>query len=282
MIYYKVKKESSTGVKLCALLKQIAEVDKVADDLAKQVGADAYLPHEYGDYGGMMAVSFPEKSRPSLKLWELVGQMNDGHKYYVPKVRVTEEWMPSHQAVEYEFSSRHLVEDKEVKYKDMIGVFSREQAAMFAGLQLTTYSVEALARKYNIENKNLYLIRAGVSAQHVLEGYADHVIAEFMRSQVEDMSINEKLSEISFRRVETIEGHSKAVSFYKKFMRLPIIPMGCTNAICQVDDNKHRCGIMESDDFIYITAGEESTCADFLSVSEEEFVLHINKYSNER
>lgn len=271
MYIYKVKKETGTGQKLVALLRQIDECDEAADRLAVSVGANAYLPHEYGDFGGMMAVSFPPTTLPSSTDWESVGEMNDGHKYYVPRVQITEEWMPASKAAEYELNSRYLVEGKTVKYEQLVGVFSREQAAAMAGLQLTTPSIELLGKRHDIKKHEMSLLRVGVPAQHALKDFPDEVIAEFMRTQVEDMCIAEKLNGIPFRRVEKIRGHNKAVAFYKKCMQLPTVPLGTTNALCQVNDDKHRCGVSEYEDYVYITAGAESACEEFEPVTKAEF-----------
>lgn len=271
MYIYKVKKETSTGQKLVALLRQIDECDEAADRLAVSVGANAYLPHEYGDFGGMMGVSFPPTTLPSSTDWESVGEMDDGHKYYVPRVQVTEEWMPASQAAEYELNSRYLVEGKTVKYEQLVGVFSRKQAAAMAGLQLTTPSIEVLGKRHDIKKHEMSLLRVGVPAQHALKDFPDEVIAEFMRTQVEDMCIAEKMNGTPFRRVEKIKGYNKAVSFYKKCMKLPTVPLGTTNALCQVNDDKHRCGVSEYEDYVYITAGAESACEEFEPVTEAEF-----------
>lgn len=271
MYIYKVKKESNTGQKLVALLRQIDECDEAADRLAISVGANAYLPHEYGDFGGMMAVSFPPTTLPSSKDWESVGEMNDGHKYYVPRVQVSEEWMQASKAAEYELNSRYRVDSKNVKYEQLMGVFSREQAASMAGLQLTTPSVDVLGKRHSIPKHEMSMLRVGVPAQHALKGFTEEVIAEFMRTQVEDMCIAEKLNGTDFRRVEHVKGYNKAVAFYKKCMDLPTIPQGTTNALCQVNDDKHRCGVSEYEDYVYITAGAESTCEEFTPVSDLEF-----------
>lgn len=271
MYIYKVKKETGTGQKLVALLRQIDEVDEEADRLAVSVGANAYLPHEYGDFGGMMAVSFPPTTLPSSADWESVGEMNDGYKYYVPRVQITEEWMPASEAAKYELNSRYLVESKTVKYEQLVGIFSREQAAVMARLQLTTPSIEVLGKRHDIKKHEMSLLRVGVPAQHALKDFPDEVITEFMRTQVEDMCIAEKMNGTPFRRVEKIKGSNKAVSFYKKCMQLPTVPLGTTNALCQVNDDKHRCGVSEYEDYVYITAGAESACEEFEPVTDLEF-----------
>lgn len=271
MYIYKVKKESNTGEKLTALLQQIAEADRAADALALEFGADGYHPDGSVDFGGIWALTFPKASIVNPEVWEKLPADENGTVYYLPRIAVRSQFIPSEEAEQYENSPCHIVTKGEVEYGKLIGVFSREQAAELAGIELTTPSIERLCKKYEIPDKDARIVRMGAPAQEVLKEFPDEVKMDFMRTQAEDRCITEALNGRKFRSVDFIDGTARAVEFYKKCRALPAILPGITNAICQVEDNDHRCGVMDYENYIYITAGAESTCPDCTAVTEEEF-----------
>lgn len=271
MYIYKVKKETGTGQKLVALLRQIDECDEAADRLAVSVGANAYAAVDSLDFGGIAGFAFPRGTLLSNKHWLKLEPDDKGDTYYFPKIEETTEWLPEEDAALLKNESSYLVEEKSVSFSYIQLNFTRKQAAEYAGIKLTTQPIERLCNKHNVPKDIRIKLATGIPASTALANWGTDIVAEFALSQKEDYEIMSKIHDKKFSLVHQFHGSKQAVSLFKKMAVLPTIPYGTTNALCQVNDDKHRCGVSEYEDYVYITAGAESACEEFEPVTEAEF-----------
>jgi len=82
LYYYRTLRTSITGMQIQSLHKAIYEVNKAAQDFAKQCGARAYENSTLVAHGGLAYLTFA--SKPDPKLWKYL-KMEDGEALYVPK-----------------------------------------------------------------------------------------------------------------------------------------------------------------------------------------------------
>lgn len=269
--YYKILKESVTGKSITKLLDEISICDKEADKLAIEVGACAYLADNQSDFGGIAAFLFPENHIINKTLWDEIPMDNSKEKYYIPKVEVAQKFIEEKKAEEYRDNPKAIISEIPVPFNQIMINFSREEAAIMAGIKLTTSPIERIGKKYGISRKMLNMIAAGIRIEEVFPELPENIARDLRLSVMEDNEILHAMKGKRFLYLSLLEGPQYAINIYRKMQNLPAIPNGTVNSLLGVKNNQYRCGILNCSTYIQITSPEALDGADILPSNEMEF-----------
>lgn len=281
--YYKIPKKSTTGKSIIKLLDEISICDKKADDLAMEVGAYAYLADNQADFGGISAFQFPENHIINKTLWDEVPMDDTTEKYYIPKVKVTQKFIEAEKAEKYRNNPKAIISEIPVPFNQIMINFSREEAAIMAGIKLTTPPIERIGKKYGIHKKTLNMIATGIRVEEVFPEIPQDIARELRLSVMEDNEILYAMKDKLFLHISLLEGAQSAIKIYNKMQSLPAIPNGTINSLLGVKNNQYRCGILDYGTYIQITSPEYLDGTDILPSDEMEFqaaMAYMNKKNN--
>jgi hypothetical protein len=275
MFFYKIKKDTPIGLRVCNLFNKIEACHEAAEKTAKKIGAIAYLPDVNSDYGGISAIEFPENKKPGPE-WERLPETDElKGSFYVPAIEVRTFTVPKEVISKYKFKNNYIISEKEFNFNEVKIHFSREEAASMAGIALITQPLERLAKKYGLSKQEVSMLMAGIPAYNVLKGQPNEVVAACLGSQKEDAEIEKKLSEKKFKCIQEIKGGPKALKIYNEISSLPVIPQGTFDHVLGIENSNQRPGITRGKDFFYcVTAKEIKGCE---HISEKEWNESIKK-----
>lgn len=278
--YHKILKDSATGKSVAKLLDEISVCDKKADKLAMEVGACAYLADNQADYGGIAAFQFPETHIINKTLWDEVLIDDTKEKYYIPKAKITQKFIEAEKAEEYRNNPKAVISRIPIPFNQIMINFSREEAAIMAGVKLTTPPIEKIGKKHGISRKILNMIAAGIRIEEVCPDIPEDIARDLRLSVTEDNEILSAMKDKRFVHLSLLEGPQYAINIYRKMQDLPAIPNGTVNSLLGVKSSQYRCGILDCGTYIQITSPEPLNGADMLPSDEMEFqaaMLYMNE-----
>lgn len=270
ILYYKVHKSSTLGQLIAAVMERVQLCDSEADGLAKEVGAYAYLPSSLSDYGGIDAFAFSKNKLVNQRIWKPISVEGMEDTYYVPAVLVTTKVVLEKDRHLYD-KKNQIVSGNTVPFSSVSIMFSREEAAAMAGIALTTQPIERLAKKYGVDRKTVCMLRWGASADALLPDMDEDVRTAFRLSALEETQVLDRLKKERFYSVMVLDGEPVAVEIYRKMMSLPTVPAHTVNGLLGVESQEIRCGILDKEEFYYVSSPEEIDKGDVIPSCESEF-----------
>lgn len=268
--YYLIPKQSPVGEKLEKLVRQCNEAEAEADKLAKELGAIAYSPDIFNDFGGITALEFPSNRVPDKRIYTLY-QNENGVNWYGPKVEVTVKPMPIATAELLKGKYGYIVDDKEKTFQEVAMAFSREEIVQISGMKFSGQPLSKFVKDKLISKEEMMRLECGEAPEKVLMNSSPILLEQVNVSINETKMLKEALSPLRFRMVANIRGSRKAIQLYKRLQALPVVPSGLANAIVGATNNEYRVGIVYYGDNFYISCHEELHAAGMQPVSKEEF-----------
>lgn len=275
MFFYEIKKDSLLGEKLNNLYAEIEHAHHAAEQLAKKIGAIAYLQDPNSDFGGISAVEFTAKKKIGDEWEQLPATDELKGKFYVPAVRIRTITVPTSHTAKFKYKDKYVISEKDFGFKEVQVMFSREEAAKMANITLCTQPLERLAKKFGLSMQETFMLTSGIPAHIVLKDKPDEVVAACTGSQREDAEIEKKLSEKKFKVVQEIKGGPKAVKLYRELISLPVIPSGTFDHVLGIENSSQRPGITKGKKAFYCVTEKEIN--GYTPISEEEWDKRIKK-----
>lgn len=268
--YYLIPKRSPIGEKLEKLVRQCNEAEAEADKLAKELGAIAYSPDIFNDFGGITAFEFPNNKVPDERLYAFY-QNENGVNWYGPNVDVTVKPMPVSTAELLKDKYGYIVDDKEKNFQEVAMAFSREEIMQMSGMKFSGQSLSKFLKDKLITKEEMMRLECGEVPEEVLLNTSPALLEQVNVSINEYKMLKEALSPLRFRMVAHVRGSRKAIQLYKRMQALPVVPGGLANAIVGASNKEYRVGIVYYGDNFYISCHEELHAAGMQPVSKEEF-----------
>lgn len=269
--YYKAEKSSKIGRTLTRLLQEIKHCQDAADELAVSVGTDSYLAGTDVDFGGISAFEFPKNRLIPTSVWEQVSIEDIKGNFYIPRVEIRQEFLTKEKAEKFQNKPDVIVNKTAIPFTNIMPQFSRKEAAEMAGVTLTTPSVEILAKRYGIDRQTVNMLTMGIPVDLILGSREKEAQQAFLLTLQEDRQITDALKKNDYYQVSHLKGKKAAIEIYQKMLALPCIPAGTVNTQLGVKNTQYRCGLLDSDPYIYITSPDTISKADILVAYKEEF-----------
>lgn len=268
--YYRAEKNSELGQTLTRLLQEIKHCQDAADELAVSVGTESYLAGTDVDFGGISAFEFPKNRLIPTSVWEQVYIEDIKGNFYIPRVEIRQEFLTKEKAEKFQNKPDVIVNKTAIPFTSIMPQFSRKEAAEMAGVTLTTPSVEILAKRYGIDRQTVNMLTMGIPVDLILGSSEEEAQQAFRLTLQEDRQITDALKKNDYYQVSHLKGKKAAIEIYRKMLALPCIPAGTVNAQLGVKNTQYRCGLLDSDSYIYITSPDIISKADILVAYKEE------------
>lgn len=269
--YYKAEKSSELGQNLTRLLQEIRHCQDAADELAVSVGTNSYLAGTDVDFGGISAFEFPENRLIPTSTWEQIPIEDIKGNYYIPRVEIRQEFLTKDKTEKFQNKPNVIVNKTAIPFTSIMPQFSRKEAAEMAGVTLTTPSMEILAKRYGIDRQTVNMLTMGIPVDLILGSSEEEAQQAFRLTLQEDRQITDALKKNDYYQVSHLKGKKAAIEIYQKMLALPCIPAGTVNTQLGVKNTQYRCGLLDSDSYIYITSPDTISKADILAADKEEF-----------
>lgn len=255
MKYYHVSIDTSLGKKLERLMQDISDCDREAESFCRSVGVEVYLPAVEADFGGVSGLRMDDRS-VNRKLFVQVCKL-DGETFYLPRVQVRTVFMEAAKADALAANVRVLVSDEDIPFPRVSMMFSRQQTANMAGVELHYPSVINILRKHRVKVEDGSVIRRLVDGEQVrlvFPACPEIVAQEVTASQEEDRRLMRAMSGRMFKMVSYLRGCHRAVELYRQINALKVVPQGTLAAMLGARDLNRRPGFFRCGDMFWVTS----------------------------